>query len=672
MIIIVKNLSNPLNARKVASLIADDGRLQNLEFAERTISVFFSDNRINNLEMGLKQLKEQKVIPQEYFLSPETKALLIDQDFIDEGYSAPEAYKGQEVYFEEVFENYGSIEFTAQLDSLKAKLMKSWSGGMTIEDHTMDNFERKFTRPMNNFIQQMKEQEIYVGELQAFAVVYATDQLSLGDNIKEEVYDLMFGRFDAIKTVLHYKYKFQYTWPSISGASFIEIGKRYSVTAELADLAKRFKSISGLDTYSDEVLQVFFLELLTGKLTDELAKKKILYRWADETVLIDDYHEFFLPPSDYSIQSKLKVFLFQAVIAHLILTVLESTPPTLEEILNLTFEMDDNQRAIYLARKIEASLTRKTVLLQFGTTLVNFFTNIKTNPAKSITFIEIAQRYYDKSGSLVSFIASYAHSIRTSLKNSGGMIRQYLKDMSNEELDNLIQGIVDESLIEACKNISGEVEFESETKVNYLAVDIKLKSSTVDLLRPFFTTLMHETFVRTAIAFREKEGQKEEPISTTGGLTELVQDFKSTVNYHGSKNPMVTTLVEEMTSNGISKEVALNIANVCNYLTYQISSKEGLNGEKMLKDLVSYYKEKSIRIGNIQLTNGSTFRSQEDYETFIFSDLQQAHVIASLASKTRVEVYNAWNVIDNNHSKNAKYLNEFLIPNILYWQRIPR
>jgi len=672
----VKNLSNPLNARKVARILADDISREGFQVTEREISVFLSDHRISDLQTAIKQLKQEDLVSDGYVVSEQGRDQLLAQDFIDESYQIDDSISNTSTEAIEMLGdiNINSIEFKTQLDSLKNKLVKSWSGGISIDGHELDNFDRKFSRPMEHFKTLMQDRGLTLTDLQAFAVIYATDHLTLGDNSKEEVYQLIFGRFDEIKEDLATKFSFEYRWPQVSGTSFIDIGKKFSIHPELAEFGKRFRSISGLDTYPDEVIQVFFFHLITGDFIEEMIDKRIIYRWADESETISDPFRWLLPPPEFNISRTLRELLIQVVITHTLLTKIEKEPISLLSVLQEVKDMDSASRTAYLAKKLEASLTRKSVALQFGTTLANFFENFKTNPASVTPFLDTTINYYLKTERIETLFTTIEHSIRTALKNSTGIIKQYLINISDEDLQSTIRANLENSITSAISETLQPYRDDiiTEDMVDFEKLDEILRDLNQAAIKTFFREVFDRLYQHTNQYARDLEPQKEQPVSSEGGLSELTNDFISTAFYHGNKNWKMKTIINNMVENGLSSDIAEMIGYISSYITYQVASKEGNKGEQMVMSLIKNFEQKAHQLGSQPLVDGSSLADLPAYTNFIKDDLRQAYVLVALGSQIKTDAYNAWTPLESGRAKNTRFLNEFIVPNLLYWQRQPR
>ncbi|MHA2502732.1 MAG: hypothetical protein ACXAE3_07680 [Candidatus Kariarchaeaceae archaeon] len=673
--LMVKNLSNPLNARKVAQIIADDCINSGINIDARDISVFLSDHRISDLETALKQLKNEQLLPQEYFVSEACRDILLEEEFIDEHHQiTQDTAQSPEAMVDLLGDiDTGSVEFRTQYESLKNKLVKTSSGGISIEGHELDNFDRKFGRPMKYFTEYLLEQGNQISDLQSFAVVYATDHLSLGDNSKEDIYYLMFDRFDQISAYLESALGFRYSWPVVSGTSFIELGKRFSVAPELSEFAKKFRGISGLDTYPDHVIQYLFYQMITGPLIDEMVAKKIIFRWADTIDDVSTPLQYLIPPPDFNMDRNLREMLTQALIAHTLLFRIDPESHSLQDVIDEVRDLDPSTRSTYLAKKLEAALTRRTVALQFGTTLANFLENFKTNPAKVTPFLDVTLRYYSKTETIKTLLATLEHSVRTGLKNSTGLVRQHLKKVSDDDVINSIHENMTKSMFHAIEQTLPEFEnIIVEKQIDYLELDRILRGLNPVAIKTFFLDVLDQIFGYTSQYAKSFDQEATGPVSSEGGMTELTQDFLSTANYHGSKNWDLKTFINNMVENGLDSMLAERICYISSYITYQVASKEGSNGESMLLSLIKHYESKAHTLANHTLQDGSLLNADETLLEFLTSDLQQAHALVSVASKLKTDTYNAWTPLQGGLPKHTRYINKIVIPNLLYWQRQPR
>ncbi|MHA2248890.1 MAG: hypothetical protein ACXAD7_00945 [Candidatus Kariarchaeaceae archaeon] len=678
----VKNISNPLNARKVAEIIAEDAGRKGISLDERTISVFLSDNKVVNIPSAIESLKDKGSIPKDFNLSEEGITKLVENDFMDK--DSPVQLKKKtpkQAISDPIFlkskKSLDILEFRNQFESLKKKVIKLRSGGLAKED--LDKFESRFFRPMKYFTESMKEKGIEVSELEAYAVIFSTDHLGLSDDSRENAYSIIFGRFNSIKDELETKYDIYYSWPEATGSMYIDFGKNYSIGPELADFAIRFKTVSGLDTYDDEVIQELFSQLIQGQLTDELINHRTIYRWAEKDEKIEEPMRWLIPPMGYNVSEDRKTAFLQTVITHTILSKIEEQKIYLLDLFEHIYTLSETDRIIYLTKRLEHALTRKSVGLQFGTTLANFYENFKTNPSKSAPFIDTTIRYFQKSGSIEILIQQMQHSMITGLKNSIGQIKKYIRNISEEKLKDSINTILYhalESTIPLLEEVSefSELPYTPDLFQNYEAFNTILFTIDEDAKKSFLRILMDNSFKYTQEFARGLEPESKKPTSTEGGMSELTHDFISTASYIAKKNPDVNSMIDDLISKGIESNIAEIIVQVTSYLSYQIAGKEGESGKLLHSELVSFYESKIKKFDLIPSQNGTSIREIDIdlFYNFIYKELTQSHVLISIASKTKTEVFNAWTPLTELLSKNTLYLNEFIIPNMLYWQRIPK
>jgi hypothetical protein len=207
----------------------------------------------------------------------------------------------------------------------------------------------------------------------------------------------------------------------------------------------------------------------------------------------------------------------------------------------------------------------------------------------------------------------------------------------------------------------------------YDILDRRLEEVNEAVLDNFLTIMLDNVYRSMQEFARGLEPQREAPVNSEGGLTELTRDFVSTIAFYGPKNPKAVELVQDLISQGFEQVVAEWIAYITSYMTYQVASKEGSAGEQLHQSLCGYYQQKYHDLGQFTLGDGTLLCDhQELYREMVFSDLQQAQALIHLASKARVDIFNAWTPLQSNTSKASVYLNSFVLPNLLFWQRLPQ
>jgi hypothetical protein len=684
--LMVKNISNPLNARRVAEILSQDAQLESIILPEREISVFLSDNQFDNVIEAVKSLKDKGTIPKEFVISRRCINTLLEQDFItddmvnlgsvDQGQldSVPSADRNKSMKETSL----DSIDLRNQFESLKKKVIKMWSGGLAIDRRDLDKFEVKFTKPMKSFTSFMQERGKNIDDLMAYAVIFAADHLGLSDDSRENIYHLIFGRFEELRTIFADRYDIYFSWPETMGSTYIEIGKRFSIGPEISDFAIKLKTISGLDTYSDAVIQELFKQLIRGDLTGDLISRKTIFRWAEKEDRIEQPLDWIIPPMGYNVMEDRKSALIQATLAHTILGRIGDESISLETLFDQIYKMNSNDRVQFLARKLEHVLTRNSVALQFGTTLANFYENFKTNPSKSAPFIDTTLRYFQKAESVEVLIQQMQHSMTTGLKNSIGLIKKYLRNIPEEELNQQISSILYHALESTIPLLEGfsnftELPYTPDLLQNYEAFNTILYTFDEDQMKLFFTQILDHTFRFTQEFARNLEPESKEPQIKEGGLTELTQDFLSTVIYHANKHPEVKEIVGQYTeSTELPVSIIQMIAQITSYLTYQVAGKEGERARMLHLDLVRWFIEKISDLSGFKLKDNTLLGDADEFLSFINEEMTQSHVLISLASKTKTEVFNAWTPLTGTIDKSTLYLNEFVIPNLLYWQRLPK
>ena len=271
------------------------------------------------------------------------------------------------------------------------------------------------------------------------------------------------------------------------------------------------------------------------------------------------------------------------------------------------------------------------------------------------------------------------HSVKSGLKNSIGLIKKYLKNLGDEGLTNSISNMLYHSLestipiLETLSKLT-DLPYTTDLIDDYETFNTILFSLEDNAKKEFFTLFFNNIYKYTLEFAKSLEPQLQEPTTKEGGLTELTHDFISTVRHNANKNPSVTDFIQNLTDDGIDENIAEIIVKITSYLSYQIAGKEGDRGKTLHQDLINFFVNKTKEIGNFHLIGGQNIAEIEKTVLFdyIMKELTQAFVLVSLASKTKTEVYNAWTPLPTLKSKNILYLHEFLIPNIIYWQRLPK
>ncbi|MCY3412224.1 MAG: hypothetical protein INQ03_11375 [Candidatus Heimdallarchaeota archaeon] len=674
----VKNISNPLNSRKIARIIVDDAEKQGLSVSESTVRLFLSDNQVNNIISGIGQLQEQSRIPLEYKISKECIDELKRNDFLDQDMEiADEADEDAE------YKQSRDHDMTSQLENLVNKIFKLKSSDVQNFDRYLQRYDINFGKPMDTFTRSMKSEGIDVSETQAFTTILCADHMGLRENSRDAVYYYTFGRFDEIKDYLK-SIGYEYTWSEGRGSTYIEIGKKYSVAAEFGELGQSLKSVSGIDTYTDEIIQEFFIDLLDGSLNHQLLKSNNVWRWSKENVVGDPY-EWVIPKLAYGTSTSKRDLLVQTSIAHIILNAVDKQMVTLKELLESVSNLNSSERIRFLATKLEHGVTKKSIEIQFGTMVKNYFENLKDNPGKFESFIDATIRYYEKFEGIEHLQKNLEHNIRAGLKNSFGVIRKYLKEISDEEFHSKIEGIVTESISFSFKefyswNKESLEQFMPEEDDVLKRIDIlfSLRNQNheeIKSLRPvYFKLLVDMIYVGVKQFIKDLEPEEKEQTDGKGGLAELTQDFMGTVKLSAYNNSMIKEVLEQEKTEIFQGPTAEELVQIASYMTYQIANKEGTAGETMFLALVKYFKDKYLKLAVIPVneTHNLFQYNQDAYHNFVRADLKQATVLVSLASKTKASAYNTWTQLKAISTKNTVYLNEILVKNVIYWQRIPR
>jgi len=673
----VKNISNPINARRVASIISEDATSLGHTVAEREISVFLSDHNFDDIVMAIDALRSNELLPSEFKLTNEGILSLEKAEFLEPGYTGKESSDAKKVTDQLTHIPFQErpLEFKTQFESLKNKVVKSWSGGLQSTYLDLDKFNSAFSKPMSNLKQEMEEENIKITDLQAYGVIFGSDHLGLGESNQKMTYELLFGRHESFKEKLNSRFNIRFSWPDESGSMFIQKGQKYGVVLEFADFARKVQSVSGLDTYSDEVVQELFYQLLDGSLTDELVAKKMIFRWTDE---VGNEHPFdwTIPLLTHDVMRDDKKFFIQASLAQIMLTKLEPHTQTLEEIMDMCYDLTEESRLDFLVNKIEHALTRKSVGIQYGTAIANSFENFKTNPSKSNPFIEIMYRYFIKSESMKHVLLQLRHSIITGLKISTGLMRQYVRELTDDELIKSIDDVIFKSLEVTFLHYSIHQQFEEllksrEMEPLFSLFDFIINPYSKEKITEIYKILIDNAFYFTK-EFTDSLGPKRDiQGDTEGGMQELTQDFLSTSIYHAKKNPNVPGYLESAIQNGLNTNIAEIVVNISSYSTYQIAGREGDDGKKFVHSLIDFYgTQYNELIGRFpQLVSGSNFDSLYRY---YLEDLTQAHVIIGLGSRIKTDIFNAWTPIQKSKNKSIHYLINFIIPNLVLWQRLPK
>ncbi len=659
----VKNLSNPLISRKVAKIISDDAEKLGFTIDETRIRLYLYDNQINSLFLAIDELKSAKTIPLEYNISNECLDELKKNEFIEMDATldinvdvGPKDYKRPRDH-----------EMKSQIDSLISKVFKLKSVDVREFDRYLQRYDVNFGKPMDKLIAEMNGNNIELSEIQAFSIVFSADHLGLRESSKEKAYHYIYGRFDDIKDYLN-SIGIEYTWPDIRGSGFIDIGKKYSTSVEIVEFAHILRTSSGIDTYSDEIIQEFFVDLLDGTLLAQMSKTKNIWKWSiDES---DNPFDYIIPQLNYGVDNKLKELLIQTSITYIILSTLSKAEVSFKEIIDSVLDLSRAERIKLLSTNLEHGLTKKSIELQFGTMVTFHFENLKSDPGESTVFLDACVRYFSKFQSITPLKNLLNHSIKAGLKNSFGGIRKYLKLLSEDEFNRHISSRINN----ACKDVFCKYDELSDiASCDDNTIDAFLHVNK-DLHHEYFKKLMNKLFAEISQFVKDLEPEEKEKTDGKGGLKERTQDFISTIKHHATNNSMVKDIVSAENNVGIFIKEFEYLVQVSSYASYQIASKEGSKGEELFRDIIQYYREKYLELSKVMVNDTQTLvqYNKDLLEEYLLRELTQVTVIMSLSSNTRTEAFNSWTQIKSVPAKNAIFLNEFVIKNLLFWQRLPR
>jgi hypothetical protein len=676
LITMVKNISNPINSRKIGEIFAEHLNSAGINTEARKISVFLSDHSTDDLITAVNIMKEKDIIPKDYSLSPDLISELISNEFLQENYSHTEQEQ-EDDRPSGVETRLKDIQSITQYDSLKNKFIKGWTGNTKSFDEAIERFEQKFSRPMQEFNASMNPKEIL--NLQSYAVVFASDHLGLRESSKEYIFYMTFGRFDNNKKFLK-SIGVEYEWPDPMGMNYIQLGRKYSITAELIELAKNLKNVSGLDTYPDEIFQELFYQLLSGNLTKELIAKKAIWRWHDPKLPVtEDPFKYLIPPTEGQIEAKIIKRLTMSSIVQIFLNNFDTDIElTLSEAYAFEAKELEKNRIEYLVEKLEHGLTRKTAEIQFGRTLSNFMENLRTNPGTVSTFIDTARRYLNKAESVKLLVEQSEHNILVGLNNSTGVVKSKLMKLSNAELNEKVTKAINSSLVNSMEyllmlnpDLADElsvIEFDDPMfKADQLLM--KDQESSNEFCRQFFSNI----YIEMQSIVKEEEIVSETSKIVSTEISEKTDNFLGRINYLFSNDALQKKLKDEISQNyAISDEIVDLILQGSSYIVYQILGFDGKSGEIAQTSLINELGNMIDKLGNFQLANNSLLKDHENFYDYVVEEITQMHVIAGFTGKLRQNAFNTWTSLPNSLSKSTNLFIEGLLDNLLFWQRMPK